>query len=419
MMSILLPTVYLWMVDLLSLQRGTWVIEKGTKLDIQFWGFLDIEEATFFFLSNVMVVFGMVTMDHAIALAQYDIVISESPGRSLPPIAQIAWSYMAQRRKPLDVGFLDGLRAAVTELSRKSQSMYLGSAMFQDGLRVDLIFLYSFCRVIDDLVDEAPTREKAQESIKEASQVLHWRFSTKSPRKPLYDYLKADKDNKFGSNSTPLLNSIALLPASRLSLGPLIELLSGFDMDLLFSAEKNEFPIETEKDLEVYAQRVAGTVAAGLLELVFSHSEVQYSTAQREKIINAGQKMGQALQYVNVARDIKRDAAINRVYIPTMWLKTKGLTPTDVINNPEDPALATFESQMLVKADSAYQSSVDAIDELPRDVRGPVKTTVESYMMIGQMVRKARQDAIKIEGKLKVPLWRRLTLAWREMYVNH
>lgn len=43
LMSILLPTIYLWMVDLLSLQRGTWVIEKGTKLDIQFWGFLDIE----------------------------------------------------------------------------------------------------------------------------------------------------------------------------------------------------------------------------------------------------------------------------------------------------------------------------------------------------------------------------------------
>lgn len=157
-MPILIPTVYLWMIDLLSLQRGTWVIEKGTKLDIQFWGFLDIEyahvifilisqadvefrEATFFFLSNVMVVFGMVTMDHAIALAQYDIVTSDSPGKTLPSLGQIAWSYMAQQRKPLDVGFLDGLCGAVTELSRKSQSMYLGSAMFQDGLRVDLIFL--------------------------------------------------------------------------------------------------------------------------------------------------------------------------------------------------------------------------------------------------------------------------------------
>ncbi|KAF7715187.1 terpene cyclase [Penicillium ucsense] len=419
LMSVLIPTAYLWMVDRLSLQRGTWVIEKGTKLDIQFWGFLDIEEATFFLLSNVMVVFGMVTMDHAIALAQYDVVTSDSPGRSLPSLGKMAYSYMAQQRKPLDEGFLDGLCAAVTELSRKSQSMYLGSAMFQDGLRVDLIFLYSFCRVIDDLVDEAPSREKAQESIKEASQVLHWRFSEKSPKKPLYDYLQADMDRKQALQASPLLHSIALLPASRLSLGPLLELLSGFDMDLGFSFEKREFPIETEDDLEVYAQRVAGTVAAGLLELVFSHTDVQYSAEKQEQIIDAGQRMGQALQYVNIARDIKRDAAIKRVYIPTAWLKTKNLTPVDVITNPDNPALASFEDQMLLKADQAYRMSVKAIDQLPKDVRGPIKTTIESYMMIGQMVRKARRESTKIEGKLKVPLWRRLKLAWTAMYVNH
>ena len=123
--------------------------------------------------------------------------------------------------------------------------------------------------MIDDLVDEAPSREKAQESIKEASQVLHWRFSEKSPKKPLYDYLQADMDRKQALKASPLLHSIALLPASRLSLGPLLELLSGFVMDLGFSFEKQEYPIETEEDLEVYAQRVAGTVAAGLLELVF------------------------------------------------------------------------------------------------------------------------------------------------------
>lgn len=42
-MSILLPTLYLWVVDNLALQRGTWVIEHDTKLDIQVWGSLDIE----------------------------------------------------------------------------------------------------------------------------------------------------------------------------------------------------------------------------------------------------------------------------------------------------------------------------------------------------------------------------------------
>lgn len=272
------------------------------------------------------------------------------------------------------------------------------------------------------MVDEAPDRETAQANIKEASQVLHWRFSTKRPTKPLYDYLEVEKSPEQTSSLSPLLSSIALLPTSRLTLRPLLELLSGFEMDLGFSAEKQEFPIATESDLEVYAYRVAGTVASSLLELVFSHygmGEIHYDRAQQERIINSGQHMGQALQYVNIARDIKRDAAISRVYIPSSWLAEEGITPTDVLAKPGNDNLAVFEDRMLRKAKSAYEQSVRAIDELPKEARGPIKTTIESYMMIGEMVRKRRQAGIKKEGKLKVPLWRRLRLAWWEMNVSH
>lgn len=42
-LPILLPTIYLWIIDTVALQRGTWVIEKGTKLDVQIWKGLEIE----------------------------------------------------------------------------------------------------------------------------------------------------------------------------------------------------------------------------------------------------------------------------------------------------------------------------------------------------------------------------------------
>ena len=38
-----MPTLYLWVVDFISLRRGTWVIEQNTKLDVRLWGYLDIE----------------------------------------------------------------------------------------------------------------------------------------------------------------------------------------------------------------------------------------------------------------------------------------------------------------------------------------------------------------------------------------
>lgn len=43
MISIFLPTLYLWIVDFFSLQRGTWVIERETKLDIRLGATLDLE----------------------------------------------------------------------------------------------------------------------------------------------------------------------------------------------------------------------------------------------------------------------------------------------------------------------------------------------------------------------------------------
>ncbi|KAJ5936850.1 Bifunctional lycopene cyclase/phytoene synthase [Penicillium verhagenii] len=296
--------------------------------------------------------------------------------------------------------------------------MFLGSAMFNDRLRADLIMLYSFCRVIDDLVDEAPDRETAQTNIKEASQLLNWCFSAKRPSEPLYGYVDVEGSPEQTHDPSPLLSSIALLPTSRLTLKPLLELLSGFELDLGFSAEKQQFPIATEADLEVYAYRVAGTVASSLLELVFQNyeiGEIKHDPVQQARILKSGQHMGQALQYVNIARDIKRDAAINRVYIPSSWLAEEGMTPKDVLANPDDDRLAIFEDRMLRKADEAHARSVRAINELPKEVRRPIKTTVESYMIIGAMVRKRRQAGVREEGKLKVPLWRRLRLAWWEM----
>lgn len=42
-LPVMLPTLYLWLVDTFALRRGTWVIEKGTKLGIYVWPHLEVE----------------------------------------------------------------------------------------------------------------------------------------------------------------------------------------------------------------------------------------------------------------------------------------------------------------------------------------------------------------------------------------
>ncbi|KAJ6172449.1 Bifunctional lycopene cyclase/phytoene synthase [Penicillium chermesinum] len=390
--SVGIPTAYLWVVDSISLKRGTWVIGEETKLGLYIGKHLEIEyEALFFFVSNVLIVVGLVTMDHALAISEYKLLVSKPPEDKPQTFSQLAWSYLSTRERSLDLGFLEGMSAAIDKLAQK---------------------------IVDDLVDEAPDRETARANVQETSQVLHWRFSTKRSWMPLYNYVESERvDSKVGVSS-PLITSIALLPVSRLTINPLLELLSGFEMDLGFCAEEGQFPIRTEEDLEVYAYRVAGTVAASLLELVFAHyglESINADASKQSSIIQAGEKMGQALQYVNIARDIKRDAEIGRVYIPTSWLHEIGSSPSDVIARPEDPKFAALEERMLQKADRMYEESVSSIDQLPREARGPVKTTVESYMTIGAMVRERRRNGAPVKGKLKVPLWRRLGRAWKEM----
>lgn len=273
--------------------------------------------------------------------------------------------------------------------------------------------------MVDDLVDEAPTPEEAKTSLQEALHLLDYKWSNKRADL-LNNHLRAlNIANSDENASSRLASSIMLIPASRLTLTPILELLAGFAMDLEFSVTEQRFPIITEADLEKYAKRVAGTVATSLLELVFHYyPDSNVPCAEQRKIMLAAERMGQALQYVNISRDIKRDAAIGRVYIPISWLEEEAIKPLDVVGNPDDPRLAKFEERMIQKAEQQYQTSVQAIGKLPRRVRGPVKTTVESYMMIADMVRDARCSSKIVKGKLKVPLWRRLTLAWREMYAN-
>ncbi len=89
-----------------------------------------------------MIVMGMVAVDHAVAVAEYRVANSPGPGRKVPSLGRLLLSYLTDRNETYDPQFLHGLTSAVEVVSSRSQSMYMGSAMFQGGLRIDLIQLY-------------------------------------------------------------------------------------------------------------------------------------------------------------------------------------------------------------------------------------------------------------------------------------
>ncbi|KAI5777150.1 Lycopene beta-cyclase [Geopyxis carbonaria] len=365
LLPIIIPTLYLWTVDTLALRKGTWVINAGTKLNIHLWPALEIEEAVFFLLTNVMIVIGLVAVDYALAL--------EASFPSLYPATTPFWTCVSAAGALFRTSFprdeYAGIPASVDLLRRKSRSFYLASAVFEGRLRLDLISLYAFCRAADDLIDDSPDPAGAAAKLEHLLQLAY----TPAAGAQLRAYITTE---------FPQWSHTALLalPVHKLPRKPLMGLLHGFTTDLKFTSS---FPISDESALAQYAYDVAGTVGQMFTHLVLHHHPAPTSTTSAA-LLDAATTMGTALQYVNIARDIGKDAKIGRVYIPTTWLAAAGLTPADVVRDPQRAVAAGFRGRLVGMAETLYSRSRGAVEELPEQARGGARVAVESYMDIGR-----------------------------------
>ncbi|MCJ1259631.1 hypothetical protein MMC24_007470 [Lignoscripta atroalba] len=404
-LPIALPTLYLWIVDTLALKRGTWVIESGTKLGWHLWDGLEVEEAVFFLVTNLLIVFGLVAFDNALAILQtFPSLFPHVP--SLPSPTLLVRSLLVPV-SAYDEKRIVGLREALERLRKKSRSFYLASAVFQGRLRVDLVLLYSYFRAADDLIDNASSSTEARNWITKLTQFVDQVYASDTLSRPnsLSDFITTEFPSSVQA-------ALLLLPTSYLSPAPLYDLLKGFEMDLDFSYG-GPFPIKDESALRLYASRVAATVAESCLELVYHHSPGPTPKDQRERIVHAGGRMGIALQYVNIARDINVDAQMGRVYLPSSWLEELNLSPKDIIKDPESTNAELLRQRLIDNAMAIYVEAKGAIEELPLEARGPMRVAVESYMEIGRILRK---PGYKVKaGRATVPKSRRLRVAWNAL----
>ncbi|KAI1101197.1 Squalene/phytoene synthase-domain-containing protein [Jackrogersella minutella] len=413
---IIVPTVYLWIVDELALGRGTWAIESGTKLGWRLWGSLEVEEAVFFLVTNALIVFGMVALDRALAILyafpELFPVVSDPPSPAL-----LVKTILLDPAK-YDMARIKGIREAVGTLRRKSRSFYLASSVFPGRLRIDLILLYSFCRVADDLIDDSRANVEALMWIQKLTNYLDLVYGTND-----HSPSSTHSINDFVEKNFPKAarSALELLPTKPLPKRPFYELLEGFRTDLAFSRsdikeEKYQFPIKNEAELELYAHRVASTAGELCLWLGFHHSETKLPKAKEAILVVASQTMGHALQYVNIARDIQVDAGMGRVYLPTNWLKKEDLTPEDVIKEPNQPKVENLRQKLLDMAFKEYERSRSIMNVLPREVRGPLIVAVESYMEIGRVLRERTVTPLNTRrGRATVPRLRRLWVAWENL----
>lgn len=196
------------------------------------------------------------------------------------------------------------------------------------------------------------------------------------------------------------------------------DLVQGYEMDLSFTATDDgdgsgivqRSPIKTQDDLILYADRVAGSVADMICHLAWAVMEDEYGSKPdpgRKKILEKAREMGQALQLVNIARDIRTDAILQRLYIPLDTFDDRQADLDALLDNALGSAdYARYTLPLLRTAKKLRQGSTDDIERLPRTARAGTRAMVASYFEIGKEVER-RGGRLDLE-RVKVSKWRRI-----------
>lgn len=266
----------------------------------------------------------------------------------------------------------------------------------------------------DDLIDNATSEEEIKSWNSKLIRYLDLFYDGNDVHRREVDWVKVNRliDTEFPASAR---SALRFLPTRVLPGRPFYGLIEGFRMDAQFNIAKKDdpgarFPIKDEAALWKYSNCVAGTIGQLCNALIVHHCRYTPPKHIQFQLGLTAMSMGIALQLVNIARDISTDAKMGRVYLPTTWLRDRGLTPEDVIKHPDGVTIRQLRQRVLNTAFTIYGEMRPVMEHLPNEARGPMILVVESYMEIGRVLRESYGWTME-QGKATVPARRRLMMA--------
>ena len=210
--------------------------------------------------------------------------------------------------------------------------------------------LYDFCRTLDNIADQNKDLEIKKKELGQ--------FRNKFEQK--------NQEDRVIKNMWDLMNE------KNISKKIVEDLFDGINSDL-----KKEVKIDTEKELLIYSYRVAGTVGLMMAKI--------FGVKKKESLQRAID-LGIAMQLTNIARDVVEDEKKNRVYL---------------IKSSND----AFKSikNIILKADSFYESSFEGIKDIPLNSRFSIIVARRVYRQIGKKILSKKDiESYREAGKIYV-----------------
>jgi len=212
-------------------------------------------------------------------------------------------------------------------IRRSRSNLTAGLLLLSKERREDAFLFHDFCRLVDDIADDASQAPSAKRAALEA-----W-LAAFLPEQ------QAQLPEDF----------LAMIRRRNLDSELLREIIRGMLMD----SERVRF--SQFRDLELYCRRVASAV--GLVS-------AQIFGAEGPMAERYAEQLGIALQLTNILRDVAEDAAMDRIYIPLEDLERFGVSEEDLLRGNHTPAMTHLLNHQAERADSWFAKAELSWSEL-------------------------------------------------------
>ncbi len=236
-------------------------------------------------------------------------------------------------------------------IHRASKTFTWGARLLPPQKRRAAWAIYAFCRVVDDIADEAGDIARAR------TRLDAWRSRL----------ARAYADAPDGPITLAWHD---MLQRFAVPLQPALDLIDGVEMDLAGGIGPSGERPQTFDDLRLYCYRVAGTVGLLMAPVLGYRSSVALQYAV---------ELGIAMQLTNILRDVGADARKGRIYLPQEDLDRFGCSMADITAGKVDDAFVTLMRFQIARAQDYYDRAMPGIALLDRSAQFAIHASARLY----------------------------------------
>lgn len=259
-------------------------------------------------------------------------------------------------------------------------SFAAGMAALPPPRRAAMHTLYAFCRAVDDIADDLPTRDERLAGLATWRQNIGRLFRQRQVSDPITTAL------------LPAVSEYGLMERD------FQDIIDGMAMDA-------DAPIVAPDTatLDIYCDRVASAVGRASVRIFGDSSAAAMQVAHH---------LGRALQLTNILRDLHEDGQRGRLYLPRELLLQHGL-PADLaaLGHPSLPMVCR---DLAAQAATHYASAAAAMRQCSRRAMTPARLMGAYYAAILHQL--LREDWRDIRRRVRLSAWRKLWIMLRYRY---